>query len=279
MNAGAFRSRRASRERHACATQVPCYARHFVTNERLSTSNCNNQPVRNLFVIYHPFVPDALSGARTWQACPVTNNYPAQSASGEPARATTYAVLLAAGEGSRFIGSLHKLVAELHGRPVYRWALDAVRAAERANAIAGVIVVTGSVDLDLADGVVRAHNPNWASGQASSLHAGIATAAALGADSIVVGLADQPFVTTEAWCVVARASTPIAVATYSGVRAQPVRLHRSVWGELATEGDQGARSLMALRPELVGEVACQGSAADIDTMEDLQRWNSSTNLL
>ena len=203
------------------------------------------------------------------------NNHPAQDPPHEPIGPVTCAVLLAAGEGSRFIGSSHKLVALLHGRPVYSWALDSLRAAEFRH----VVVVTGSVDLELPNWVLGVHNPNWASGQASSLQCGIAAARDLGATAVVIGLADQPFVTAQAWTAVARATSPIAVATYRGNRGHPVRLDRSVWQELATEGDQGARSLMAIHPEIVGEVACEGSAADIDTMEDLQQWNSSTNLL
>ena len=189
------------------------------------------------------------------------------------ARAATCAVLLAAGGGSRFAGSSHKLTALLRGQPVYRWALHAVRPA----GLMSVVVVTGAVELDLPDWVTHVHNPNWATGQASSLQCGIGRARALGAEAVVVGLADQPFITTEAWNTVASHPAPIAVATYDGTRGHPVRLHRSVWPDLPTEGDQGARSLMAVHPELVGEVACEGSPADIDTMEDLQQWNLKTN--
>ena len=201
------------------------------------------------------------------------NTVPAQRLDDPALPGGTCAVLLAAGQGSRFIGSSHKLVSPLRGRPLYTWALDSIEAAGFAH----VVVVTGCVELDLPQWVVRAHNPHWNEGQATSLQCGIAAAQALGATAVVVGLADQPFVTAQAWRAMALADTPIAVATYAGARGNPVRLDRSIWSLLATEGDHGARSLLSQRPDLVGEVACTGNSADIDTMEELQQWNSSTN--
>lgn len=201
------------------------------------------------------------------------NTVPAQRLDDFALPSETCAVLLAAGQGSRFIGSSHKLVSALRGRPLYMWALDSIESAGFAH----VVVVTGCVELDLPQWAVRAHNPRWNEGQATSLQCGITAADALGATAVVVGLADQPFVTAQAWRSVALADTPIAVATYGGARGNPVRLDRSIWSLLATEGDHGARSLLSQRPDLVGEVACTGSPADIDTMEELQQWNSSTN--
>jgi CTP:molybdopterin cytidylyltransferase MocA len=185
------------------------------------------------------------------------------------------AVLLAAGGGSRFVSASHKLLAELDGVAVYRRAVDAVVAAN----VGPVVVVTGAAEVELPPGVLRVHNDQWVRGQAGSLAAGIAAATgARDVDAVVVGLADQPFVTPDAWRTVASAPTrrPIVVATYDGVRGpNPVRLHRSVWPALPVTGDEGARRLIGENPQLVCEVPCSGSAADIDTLEDLKRWTSS----
>jgi CTP:molybdopterin cytidylyltransferase MocA len=185
------------------------------------------------------------------------------------------AVLLAAGGGTRFHAASHKLLAELDGRAVFAHALDSVRTA----GIGPVVVVTGAVDLDVPDGVTVVHNPAWSAGQASSLQVGLAAAADLSAaDAVVIGLADQPFVPPETWRAVAGAPPewPIVVASYDGRRGpNPVRLHRCVWPLLPTSGDEGARGLIRGNPQLVCEVPCGGSAADIDTLEDLKRWTSS----
>jgi molybdenum cofactor cytidylyltransferase len=183
---------------------------------------------------------------------------------------TTAAVLLAAGGGTRFHADGHKLVTVLRGRPVYQHAL----AAALASGLDEVVVVVGAVALELPAGVTVVRNEQWADGQATSVQAAVRHAADGGHDAVVIGLADQPFIAAEAWRTVAAGDGPIVVATYGGRRGNPVRLHRDVWPQLAVSGDEGARTLMRSRPDLVREVACPGDPADIDTVEDLQRWNS-----
>jgi CTP:molybdopterin cytidylyltransferase MocA len=192
--------------------------------------------------------------------------------------AVTVAIVLAAGAGSRFGGPTHKLLADLDGVPIARRSIDTARRA----AIGPVVVVTGAIDPFAGDppaDVHVVHHPGWADGQATSLQAGLRAARQLGATAVVVGLADQPFITADAWRAVASSQSPIAVATYSGRRRNPVRLAAEIWPLLPTSGDEGARSVLSVTPGLVEEVPCAGSPADIDTWEDLAPWQnrSSTN--
>ncbi len=191
-------------------------------------------------------------------------------------------VLLAAGAGSRFHDSGHKLLAELPAsatRPAESVVARALASVTDAD-LGEVVVVTGR--LDAADlhllhqpGVGSVHNPRWADGQMTSVHVGLGVARDRHASVAVIGLADQPGIDASAWRAVARADAPIAVATYDGRRGNPVALRSDVWDLLPSDGDEGARALMRRRADLVVEVPCTGSPTDIDTAEDLRRWQSN----
>lgn len=192
--------------------------------------------------------------------------------------ATTVAVLLAAGAGSRFTGSTHKLHSMLRGQSVLS---HAVRSAVEAG-FSHIFVVWGAVepltDVTSHPHVTLVYNPEWQTGQASSLQAGIQAAHTVGATAMVVGLGDQPFVRPADWVAVASSGSPIAQALYVQPDGQkttgnPVLLAAEVWPLLPTQGDLGARNLISSRPELVEQVLCSGSPFDIDTIEDLNQWN------
>jgi CTP:molybdopterin cytidylyltransferase MocA len=93
--------------------------------------------------------------------------------------------------------------------------------------------------------------------------------------AMVVGLGDQPFIPAETWTAIANAPAEqqLVVATYGGLRRNPVRIAASLWDEIPRTGDEGARPLLRSRTELVHELPCNGDPADIDTVEDLLRWS------
>lgn len=182
------------------------------------------------------------------------------------------AVILAAGGGSRFASNTHKLLSKINGRPIVALAIQSAVDA----GIGDVYVVTGSANLEFVlsefPNVVQVHNHNWEAGQAVSIQCALRS---VGSDvtRVVVGLGDQPGIVPSSWRAIAEDLSEITVATYQGVRANPVGLNRSVWDLLPVDGDEGARKVMKMHPELVNELPCIGSSEDIDTVEDLRRWN------
>jgi CTP:molybdopterin cytidylyltransferase MocA len=181
-------------------------------------------------------------------------------------------VILAAGEGSRFGEPGEKLLAPLRGRPLVAWAIEPALEA----GLDEVIVVSGAADLAdvVPESVTLLRNDEWQLGQATSLGVALDWCQRQGHAAAVVGLGDTPGLTAPTWRTVAGADGgPIVIATYGGRRGHPVRLDAAVWTLLPTSGDEGARTLMSRRPELVTEVACEGKPTDIDTREDLRRWS------
>jgi len=194
--------------------------------------------------------------------------------------------VLAAGRGLRYGGEIPKPRLELGGRPLVQHAVDAARGSGLAPLAVVVSDDRTAAVVSAADGdalIVRNDAPER--GIASSLHAALR---ALGPDAsidgVVVGLADQPLVGSDAYRRVAGAlggEAQLAVATYSGVRGNPVLIGRDHWDEaLALEGDEGARVL--LRRHGAVEVPCDGTGepTDVDTPEDLialeKVWRSQT---
>ena len=210
-------------------------------------------------------------------------------------RTTVAGVLLAAGEGSRF--GQPKALVELNGQTLAERGVGLLR----AGGADPILVVTGAVPLQL-DGTLTVDNPRWRTGMGSSLRAALQalTGAGRGPDiapdiapeidpevvpeigtaigAVVVALADQPLVGAEAVArliAAYRGGASVAVAAYDGQPRNPVLLAREHWPEViaTATGDQGARTFLRTRPELVTLVECgdTGRPDDIDTPADLAR--------
>lgn len=181
----------------------------------------------------------------------------------------TLAVVLGAGAGSRFAGDEHKLLATLEGRPLIWWATQHALDAGFDE----VLVVEGSVELSgsVPEAVSVVRNHEWADGQSRSLHVAVRYASMYGYTAVVIGLGDQPYVPPEAWRLVAGSDSPIAIADFGHEQTPPVRLSADVWDLLPLDGDEGARQLLASRPEMVTRITCPGKAVDVDTLNTLDR--------
>ena len=176
-------------------------------------------------------------------------------------------LVLAAGGGTRF-GAESKLLADLGGRPLLQWAVDAPCAVPE---LSRVVVVLGAHAAEVRERVRfgRAETvvcEEWARGQAFSLRSGLAALEGVG--KVVVTLGDAPLVTA---AVIARfAGEPGRTrAMYGGRPGHPVVLGRAEMAALMSlTGDRGARDLLRGGPVI--EVGHLCSGRDVDTPEDLE---------
>ncbi len=155
------------------------------------------------------------------------------------------------------------------------WAVDAAL----DSGLRPVLVVVGyrgdEVRAELSGRDVQVvDNPEWGEGIASSLRAALTALAPMDdVTAVCVGLADQPLVDPGTYQALhSMTSSEITVPYYDGQPGNPVKLARSLWPEaMELRGDAGARVLM--RDRVVSWIDCtgSGSAADVDTLEDLER--------
>jgi molybdenum cofactor cytidylyltransferase len=204
----------------------------------------------------------------------MTESLPVRSPPFRPEREADVAgVILAAGTSSRY-GSANKLLERIDGDRIVARAI-------RPYLDAGldpVIVVVGHeherVRSALPGGVMAVHNPDYAEGQASSVRTGVG-AVAEGADAVVVGLGDMPFVRSETVRLLVRAfraevGDPLAAAV-DGERGNPVCFGEQWFSALCdVDGDIGGRRLLLEAPDAaLVETGDPGVRRDIDRPEDL----------
>jgi CTP:molybdopterin cytidylyltransferase MocA len=178
--------------------------------------------------------------------------------------------VLAAGSGERMGGPKAEIV--VGGVRLVDRAVGVLRAAGCDPVIA---VVRAGTEVGAATVIV---NPDPARGLRSSLE--LAVSAAGEAEALAVLLVDAPGVGADAIGATARAWTPgrIAVARYGARRGHPTVMAADLWrAALSLAGpDEGARALLAQRPDLVDDVPVEGDPSDLDTPDDLARWTGGT---
>ncbi len=174
------------------------------------------------------------------------------------------AILLAAGRSTRF-GGADKLVASLAGRPLVRHAADTLGALR----LASYHLVTADPAL-ACPGYATVVNDAPAAGLSRSIALGVAAVRQVGAEAVLIALADMPLVPPAhvAALIAHGRATGEAVASTDGGSAMPPALFPAAWfGRLeALTGDRGARDLLARVATLR---APAGTLADVDRVDDL----------
>ena len=190
-------------------------------------------------------------------------------------KGNVHALIMAAGQ-SRRMGNVNKLLAELEGKSVIQRVVENTCESE----VPEITVVTGfeseKIEHALSGLSVNfVHNPEFASGLASSLRYGVA---ALPSDcrGALVLLADMPHITTDMINQIVKqfndgSANSIVQAASHGKRGNPVMWASRYFDELCNiSGDVGARHLNGEHSEHVIEVELGDAAAmDIDTPEEL----------
>jgi len=184
------------------------------------------------------------------------------------------AILLAAGQGSRFGGD--KLLAKLaDGTPV---GVQSVR--NLREALAEIVAVTRPEDAEIrallhAEGIRVEVCPRAHEGMGASLAHGVL--ATYDADAWVIALGDMPRIRPTTIRQIAAALTAgaaIVAPVYRGTRGHPVGFSGAQREALAAlSGDAGARDILRAERDRITLLDCDdpGVLADIDTPADLAR--------
>lgn len=178
-------------------------------------------------------------------------------------------LLLAAGASTRM--GRPKQLLPYHGRTLLRHAAETAVVA----GCAPIVLVTGALHDELLAEIVglpilAVHNPDWETGMASSIRAGLAAVAAAAPRAVLVMLTDQPLVTPELLqqLIVQQQATqaPIVAAAYGETLGVPAIFDKSLLPELLKlQGAQGAGRLIARLGAAVGQVAFPAGLLDVDT--------------
>ena len=188
-------------------------------------------------------------------------------------------VLLAAGASTR-MGTSKQLI-KLGGDSLL------VRAAKTARAVQPrVTVVLGANAGAHREALKGLHvriveNQDWRKGMGSSLKTGLkdALAADPSMDAVLIMLCDQPMVTPEYLLqmleTAAASAKPVMASSYGGTLGVPAVFRQSAFIRLMQIGDEaGAARLIRERPLDVEPIDFPGGAIDLDTPEDVRRFQN-----
>ena len=180
-------------------------------------------------------------------------------------------VVLAAGKGSRFKGSTHKLEQSFGDLSVLgRTLRNAIESHLPVVVVTMPALAAGAGRMVAARDVVVVPPALAALGMGHSIAAGVAARADSPGWLLLPG--DMPLVRPATLLAVAAAldQHPVAYAQYQGRRGHPVGFSAELYSELMVlSGDEGARRIVARYPAIGVDVDDPGTLLDLDTEADL----------
>lgn len=189
-----------------------------------------------------------------------------------PASAGPVALLLLAAGASTRMGRPKQLL-PYRGRTLLRHAAETAV----ASGCAPLVLVTGALHEELLTEVAglpiqAVHNPEWATGMASSIRAGLVALGDARPAAVLIMLSDQPLVTPELLRELItrqqQTQAPIVAAAYGDALGVPAVFAPAMWPELLRlQGQQGAGRLIARLGAAAGRVLFPAGLLDVDTPE------------
>lgn len=183
-------------------------------------------------------------------------------------------ILLAAGAGKRFGGN--KLEAVVQGKPMYRYALDAIRC---QTSIIQAVVVTSNPTIAAEAAIEHmevVHNPFPELGISRSIHMGMERLLELcpEIEAVMFMVCDQPWLRSETLNrMITNFDYGIMALEYNGQHGNPAIFSRKYFHELMQlTGDVGGRQVMEKHKEAVYylKVFDEKELRDIDRREELE---------
>lgn len=188
------------------------------------------------------------------------------------------AAVILSGGASRRMGS-PKALLTFHGKPFLEHLLDVTR--NPKITIKRVVLGAGAEEIRQRltlpeDSVV--FNPDWESGQLSSIQAAIRSLPPTGVDGIILCLIDHPLISAELVASLVQEfyahGNRIVLPTYKGKRGHPVIFASSLFEELLSASpEKGARAVVWAHAKEIAEVPTdeQGVILNLNDPEALRR--------
>ncbi len=186
-------------------------------------------------------------------------------------------LLLAAGSSSRL--GFPKQLLRIDGATLMRRSVETLLATGSSPAVVVLGAHADRIAPELADlPVMPVTNPDWASGMASSVRAGLTEILRLAprCDAVLLTLCDQPGVTGPDLLALVdlyiRAGKPIAASAYGEAVGVPAIFSKTLFPDLlALQGDAGARKVISANLRDTAQRSLPAGLIDVDVPADLPR--------